>query len=177
MPTTITASASIPEDWWTGRTLTKYDAQYTWIALGFDDGALAVMSVDEVSVGKWFEVFPLAAETSVPDFLSFHIFEWVELPMPLLISSVRSLWRQEWLEPVADNGQFMGSGPHFVQNVAPLGSASPGANAFVVKAGIELQGSDGRLFVICSSRNTPFKVDFVSADGQIEDIRQFHTVQ
>ncbi len=177
MKTTITASASIPGDWWAGRILTRYDSQYTWVALEFNDGAVVVLSVEEVSVGKRFDVFPLSVESSVPDFLSNHVFEWTELPMPLQVSRVRSLWREEWLEPVADHGQFLGSGPHFVQNVARLGDAPAGVEAIAVEAGIEIQGSDGAHLVICSSDNTPFKINFVTGAREIEDIQQFHTVQ
>lgn len=30
---------------------------------------------------------------------------------PLLIETVRPLWRLEWLEPTPDDGQFLGTGP------------------------------------------------------------------
>lgn len=177
MKTSVTASASIPGDWWTGRILTRYESRDTWVALELSDGAVVVLSVEEVSVGKWFEVFPLMVESPVPHFLSNHVFEWTELPMPLQVSRTRSLWREEWLEPVADHGQFLGSGPHFVQNVARLGGAPAGVEAFAVEAGIEIQGSDASLLVICSSDNTPFEINFVTGAREIEEIQQFHTVQ
>jgi hypothetical protein len=177
MTTKITKSSSISRDCWSGRVLTRYDAQYTWVALGFDDGTAIVLSVEEVNVDKWFEVFPLKVETSLPDYLSGHIFNWVELPEPLQVCRVKSLWREEWLEPAADSSQFLGSGPHSVQYVSCLHGAPPGANAFEVDAGIELQGVDGRFLVICSSDNSPFKIDFAIEPSEIEQIRQFHTAQ
>jgi hypothetical protein len=177
MTTQITANSSTSKDWWSGRVLTRYDAQYTWVALGFDDATVIVLSVEEVNVGKWFEVFPLKVEISLPDYLSGHTFNWVEMTEPLQVRQVKSLWREEWLEPAHDSSQFLGSGPHSVQNVSPLHGAPPGANVFEVEAGIELQGADGRCLVICSSDNSPFKIDFATKTGEIEQIQQFHTAQ
>ena len=177
MVTKITASLSLSESWWSGRVITRYDAQYTWVALEFDDGTVVVLSVEEVNVGKWFEVFPLEVMTSLPDYLSNYAFEWVELPDALCIFRMRSLWREEWQEPAQNSSQFLGSGPHSVQYVSPLYGVPSGTNVFEVEAGIELQGIDGRLLVICSSDNSPFKIDFAVEAGEVEQIKRFHTVQ
>jgi len=177
MTTPIIAGIPLSKDWWIGRILTQYYAEYTWVSLGFDDGTIIVASVEEVCVGKWFEVFPLKIDIVMPDHLSGHTFKWTPLPAPLTVCRARSLWRAEWLEPAQDIGQFLGSGPHSVQHVSRLQRVPLGANAFEVEAGIELQGIDGRCFVICSSDNSPFKIDLATETGEIEQILQFHTVQ
>jgi hypothetical protein len=177
MTTRISANKAIAAEWWVGRSLTRYEAQYTWVALGFDDGSVVVLSVEEVSVGKWFEVFPLKVDISTPNFLSNHAYAWIALLAPLRICRVESLWREEWLEPAQDSSQLLGSGPAFVQHAAPLHTAPLGVDAIEVEAGIALQGVDGRHVILCSSDNSPFKIDFATEAGQIEDMQQCHTVQ
>lgn len=167
----------IPAGWWTGRTLVRYEVQHTWIALSFDDATLVVLFVEEVNVGKWFEVFPLLISTGVPDHLSHYVFDWIALPAPLRIVTAQSLWRQEWLAPADDCSQLVGAGPNFVQNVAPLGQAPAGMHVVDVVAGIALQGMNGERMLICSSDNSPFRIDLAIESGAIAKILALHTLQ
>jgi hypothetical protein len=143
----------------------------------FDDGTMTVLSVDEINVGHWFDVFPLLFHQALPDYLSHYHFKWVALPAPLEICGANALWREEWRESAQDNGQFLGSGPHFVQYAAPLQGAPPGVPTFQVEAGIALQGTDGRRLFICSSDSTPFKIGFATEATDIEKIMLFHSLQ
>ncbi|MDQ2823736.1 MAG: hypothetical protein M3Y65_25730 [Pseudomonadota bacterium] len=173
----IPVIAPIPGDWWIGRTVVQYDAQWTWTAIAFDDGTVIVLSVDEVTVGHWFEVFPLKFDRSLPDYLAQHVFKWIALPVPLEIFRASALWREEWQQPAQDHYQFMGAGPHAVQYAAPLQSAPLDVPAFQVEAGIALLGKDGSRLLVCSSDNTPFKIDFATQPAAIEKILRGHTLR
>lgn len=177
MTKAIAAIASIPEDWWIGRTVMQYEGDWTWTAVAFDDGTVIVLSVDEITVGHWFEVFPLKCDRSLPDYLTQHVFKWMALPVPLEIFRVSALWREEWQQPAQDHGQFMGAGPHGVQYAAPLQSAPPEVQAFQVEAGIALLGQDGSRLLVCSSDNTPFNIDFATEPAAIERILRGHTLR
>jgi hypothetical protein len=121
-----------------GTTIRAFHHGYTSVALLDDDGDIVNFCTDEVSVGKWFEVFPIELTTS-PE----YEFTWTELKEPFLITGCAQLWREEWQEPVADNGSFLGAGPHFVQCSAPIGNA-PNAVSHVVQvnAGVSFSGSN-----------------------------------
>lgn len=118
MTSAVAALATIPGDWWIGRTVVQYDAQWPWTAMAFDDGTVIVLSVDEVIVGHWFEVFPLKFDRSLPDYLAQHVFNWIALPVPLEIFRASALWREEWQQPAQDHGEFMGAGPRAVRCTA-----------------------------------------------------------
>ena len=176
MLTDVGALSSVTKTWWHDRVLCRYDAQYTWVALGFDDGTVIILSVEEVNVGKWFEVFPLKVASALPDYLSHHVFAWITLPQPVHIDRVRSLWRAEWLEPAHQGSQCLGADPHTVY-VSSLQDAPADARAFGVEAGIELRAVDRRLVVICSSDSAPFKIDFAMIGAEIEKIQRLHTAR
>jgi hypothetical protein len=129
-------------------------------------------AVEEVSVGRWFEVFPLRLHELEEDFP----FAWTELDAPFTVVLSEILWREEWLEPALNSTGFLGTGPGFTQHAAALGTA-PAENGNVVKvlAGIQLTGLDGRLFVVCSSDNTPFKTDLAMDIAEVDNIKLFHT--
>lgn len=177
MTSAIAAIAPIPEDWWIGRTVLQYDADWTWTALGFDDGTVIVLSVDAVTVDHWFEVFALKCDWSLPDYLAQHVFKWTALSVPLEIFRVSALCREEWHEPAQDHGQFMGAGPHAVQYAVPLQSAPPEVQAFQMEAGIALHGKNGSRLLACSSDNTPYKIDFATEPAAIEKILRCHTLR
>jgi hypothetical protein len=177
MTRAIAAIAPIPGDWWIGRTVVQYDAQWPWTAKAFDDGTVIVLSVDEVIVGHWFEVFPLKFDRSLPDYLAQHVFNWIALPVPLEIFRASALWREEWQQPAQDHGEFMGAGPHGVQYAAPLQNAPSGVLVFQVEAGIALHGKDGSRLLVCSSDDTPFKIDFATEPAVIERILRGHTLR
>jgi hypothetical protein len=101
---------------------------------------------------------------------------WSELSQPFTVAHSKMLWREEWLEPAKNSSGLLGSGPHCVQCVSTLGSA-PKSSANVVKvlAGIQLNGRNECSLVICSSDNTPFKVDLTMDRSEIQEMMQFHT--
>jgi hypothetical protein len=155
-----------------GRTIQALQSEYSFAALRLDNNEVISFAVEEVTVGKWFEVFPICLHALDRD----HAFTWGELESPFTVTSSELLWREEWLEAAPDTSTFMGSGPHSVQFAAVLGS-SPKSNANIVKvlAGIRLVGQDGRILIICSSDNTPFKIDLATEEREIEQVMQFHT--
>ena len=155
-----------------GRTVQAFCSAYNFTALRFENEEIIAFAVEEESVGKWFEVFPIClSRVSLEDPLP-----WTELGQPLTVVHSKLLWREEWLEPAEDSSGLVGSGPHCVQCVSTLGSA-PKSSAHVVKvlAGIRLNGRDERSLVICSSDNTPFKVDLTMDRSEIQAMMQFHT--
>jgi hypothetical protein len=155
-----------------GRTIKSVHAEYSFVALRFDNDDVTSFAVEEVSVGRWFEVFPLCLHEPGRS----YSFTWTELSTPFTVVSSESLWREEWLEPASDNAGFLGTGPGFTQHATALGTA-PAENGNIVKvlAGIKLTGLDGRLFVVCSSDNTPFKTDLAMDILEVDNIARFHT--
>lgn len=155
-----------------GRTISALYSEYSVAALRLDKDEVIAFAVEEVSVGRWFEVFPICLHGLDPE----YVFSWNELAVPLAVTSSELLWREEWLEPSLDSSAFMGSGPHSTQFAAALGSA-PKSHASVVKvlAGIRLMGQNGRSFVVSSSDNSPFKIDLATETEEIEKVMQFHT--
>ena len=124
-----------------------------FVALRAADGQSVVFSAEERGLAKYFEVFPLKFE-----FEASEERQWVSFE-PLLIETVRPLWRLEWLEPTEDNGQFLGSGPHHVHH-AGAGPASPSAvHVARVLAGVALSDSAGRTILLSASDSAPFNVD------------------
>jgi hypothetical protein len=155
-----------------GRTIRALYSEYSFAALRLDKDEVINFAVEEVSVGKWFEVFPICLYELGQD----YAFSWKKLEVPFTITSSELLWREEWLEPSLDSSEFMGSGPHSTQFAAVLGSA-PKSNTNVVKvlAGIRLTGQNGRSLVVSSSDNTPFKIDLATETPEIEQVMQSHT--
>lgn len=157
-----------------GRTVQAFHSDYSFAALRLDSEEVTAFAIEEESVGKWFEVFPICLHrVSLA-----HPLTWTELDVPFTVARTSMLWREEWLEPAKDNSGLVGSGPHFTQYVSTLGSA-PKSSTNVVKvlAGIRLSGSDERSLVICSSDNAPFKVDLTMDRSEIREILQFHTAE
>jgi hypothetical protein len=155
-----------------GRTIQALHSEYSFAALRLDNNKVISFAVEEVIVGKWFEVFPICLYALDRD----YAFAWSELEAPFAFTSSELLWREEWLESASDTSSFMGSGPHSVQFADVLGTA-PKSNANVVKvlAGIRLIGQNGRILVVCSSDNTPFKIDLATEKLEIEHVMQSHT--
>lgn len=155
-----------------GDTIHALRSEYCFAALRLNNNEVMSFAVEEVTVGKWFEVFPICLCAQDRD----HAFAWTELESPFAVTSSELLWREEWLESASDTSSFMGSGPHFVQFADVLGTA-PISHANVVKvlAGIRLNGEDGRVLVVSSSDNTPFKIDMATGKLEIERVMQSHT--
>ena len=124
-----------------------------FVALRAADGQSVVFSTEERGLAKYFEVFPLKFE-----FEASEERQWVSFE-PLLIETVRPLWRVEWLEPTEDSGEFLGSGPHHVHH-AGAGPASPSAvHVARVLAGVALSDRAGRTILLSASDSAPFNVD------------------
>ena len=124
-----------------------------FVALRTEDGGTFVFSTEAHGLAKYFEVFPLKFVFEAPEARHWVPFE------PLHIEKVRPLWRMEWLEPAADNGQFLGAGPHHVHN-AGAGPASPSAVQVArVLAGVALSNGAGRTILLSASDSAPFNVD------------------
>jgi hypothetical protein len=155
-----------------GRTVHAFHSEYSFAALRFDNEEVIAFAVEEESVGKWFEVFPICLHSVSLE----YPLTWTELGQPFTVTHSKMLWREEWLEPAKDNSGLLGSGPHYVQCVSTLGSA-PKSSTNVVKvlAGIRLNGQDECSLVICSSDNTPFKVDLTMDRSEIQEMMRFHT--
>ena len=104
-----------------------------FVALRTAEKEELVFTTEERGIAKYFEVFPIKFAVE-----SEQARTWVPLEKPFSIKSVARLWRNEWLEPVEDNGKFLGSGPHHVHH-AGSGLAGPSAVASVkVLAGVQL---------------------------------------
>lgn len=157
-----------------GRTIAAFHTEYSYAALRLDQGEVINFAVEEVTVGKWFEVFPVCLH----DVGQEDAFAWRELEQPFTVTSTELLWREEWLEPSTQHADFMGSGPHATQFAATIGTA-PRSNGNVVKvlAGIRLTGQDGRQLVIASSDNSPFRIDLVMGLSEIARIMRCHTAE
>lgn len=135
-----------------GRTVKAVHSEYSVAAFRLDTDEVIAFAVEEVSVGRWFEVFPLCLHELPIDFP----FRWLELEVPHTVVSSELLWREEWLEPASDNTGFMGSGPGFTQHAAALGTApTSSTNVVKVLAGIKLCGLNGGELAVSSSENTP----------------------
>jgi hypothetical protein len=157
-----------------GRTVHAFHSEYSLAALRLDNEEVIAFAVEEESVGKWFEVFPLCLHSVSSE----YPLTWTELSQPFTVVHSKTLWREECLEPVKDSSGLLGSGPQCVQCVSTLGSA-PKSSANVVKvlAGIRLNGRDECSLVICSSDNTPFKVDLTMDRSEIQEMMQLHTIE
>lgn len=157
-----------------GRTITAVYSEYSLAALRLDGQGVIHFAVEEVSVGKWFEVFPISLYQPTSD----YPIEWTELARPITVIASQKLWREEWLESSLNPSEHLGSGPHSTQYAAALGSA-PESVAQVVKvlAGMKWTGREGGSVVVSSSDNTPFKIDVATDIARIEQIMQFHTCE
>ena len=155
-----------------GCTIRAFHSEYSFAALRLDNNEVISFAVEEVTVGKWFEVFPICLYTLARN----HSFSWSEFETPFTVMSSELLWREEWLESALDTSTFMGSGPHSVQFADVLGAA-PKSHANVVKvlAGVRLIEQNGRVLAVCSSNNTPFKIDLETEKIKIEQVMQSHT--
>lgn len=124
-----------------------------FVALRAEDGQRIVFSTEERGLSTYFEVFPLKFE-----FEASEERQWVSFE-PLLIKTVRPLWRLEWLEPIDDNGQFLGSGPHHVHHAGAGPVSSAAVHVARVLAGVTLSDSAGRTLLLSASDSAPFNVD------------------
>jgi hypothetical protein len=157
-----------------GRTVHAFHSEYSFAALRLDNEEVIAFAVEEESVGKWFEVFPICLHRVS---LAYPL-RWTELDLPITVAHSKMLWREEWLEPAKNSSGLLGSGPHYKQCVSTLGSAPKSSpNVVKVLAGIRLNGWDERSLVICSSDNTPFKVDLTMDRSEIQEMMQFHTCE
>jgi hypothetical protein len=157
-----------------GRTVYAFHSEYSFAALRLDNEEVIAFAVEEESVGKWFEVFPICLHRVSS---AYHLM-WTELDVPFTVARSEMLWREEWLEPAKESSGLVGSGPHYEQCVSTLGSApKSSANVIKVLAGVRLSGWDERSLVICSSDNTPFKVDLTMDRSEIQEMMQFHTCE
>ena len=155
-----------------GRTITATCSEYSFASLRLGDGQAIHFAVEEVSVGKWFEVFPITRHQPAAD----YPIVWKELEVPITVVASQQLWREEWLEPSLNPSEHLGSGPHSTQFAAALGTA-PESVTHVVKvlAGMKWTDRGGRSVLVSSSDNTPFKVDLTMDGAEIEEVMQFHT--
>lgn len=160
--------------WFEGRTITAVYSEYSFAALRLDGEEVIAFAVEEESVGKWFEVFPIRLHQVAAGFP----IKWEELARPMPIVRSTRLWREEWLEPSRDPSSHLGSGPHSTQYAAALGGA-PASNDHIVKvlAGFQLASQSGGSLVVNSSDNTPFKVDLSLDADEIAQILRFHTCE
>jgi hypothetical protein len=157
-----------------GRTVRALHSEYSFAALRLDNEEVVAFSVEEELVGKWFEVFPIRLHSVA---LAYPL-AWTELDVPFTVAHSKMMWREEWLEPAKDSSGLVGSGPHYEQCVSTLGSAPKAAtNVVKVLAGVRLTGWDERSLVICSSDNTPFKVDLTMDRSEIHEMMRFHTCE
>lgn len=158
----------------TGRLVRAFVAECSFVALLLDTDEVVKFATDEVVVGKWFEVFPIRLCELPPDYK----FAWNELDEPIEVIGSMQVWREEWQEPVVDDGQFMGAGPHSAQFAAALGEAPKTVDSVVkVHAGVKLLGHDGRCLVVCSSDSSPYKIDLAIDEQNVEQIMKSHTCQ
>ncbi|MEM4987508.1 hypothetical protein V8G57_08935 [Collimonas sp. H4R21] len=158
----------------TGRLVRAFVAEYSFVALLLDTDEVVNFATDEVVVGKWFEVFPIRLYELPPDYKV----AWNEFDEPIEVIGSMQVWREEWRESVVNDGQFMGAGPNFVQFSAALGGSPKTVESVVkVHAGVKLLGHDGRCLVVCSSHNTPFKIDLATDEQDVEQIMKNHTCQ
>ena len=157
-----------------GRTVHAFHSEYSLAALRLDNEEVIAFAVEEQSVGKWFDVFSICLHSVSLE----YPLTWTELGQPFTVSHSKMLWREEWLESAKSSSGLLGSGPRCVQYVSTLGSA-PKSSANVVKvlAGIRLNGRDECSLVICSSDNSPFKVDLTIDRSEIQEMMQFHTIE
>lgn len=157
-----------------GRTIQAFHSQYSFAVFRLDNGEIMSFAVEEISVGKWFEVFPLRKYPLNQD----YPFAWSELVPPFTVASGDLLWREEWLESASDTSMFLGSGPHSVQFADVLGAA-PKSNPNVIKvlAGLRLVDQNGRVLAISSSDNTPFKIDLATTKDEVDQIMRSRTAE
>lgn len=154
-----------------GREIRAFHRQHTFVALLLDDCSIVNICTEEVTVGKWFEVFPIKL-SSPPE----YEITWNELQAPFVVAGCTSLWREEWQEPISDDGAFLGSGPHFLQCCTPIGGA-PDTLEHVVKvnAGVKFSDTNQNCIVVCSSSSEPFKIDFAVNRNEAGEILKEHT--
>lgn len=156
-----------------GRRIHAYISEYSFIGLRLDSDEIVCFSTEEVSVGKWFEVFPIKR-----DELPKGEFTWHEMNEPFAISDTRQLWRDEWMEFAEDNGQFMGSGPHSTIFSSPVDRTPEEVEHPIrVLAGIKLINNRKRHIVICSSDGSPFQMNLAMNEEESESILRAHTCE
>lgn len=116
-----------------GRIVRAVHSDYCFATLLLDHDEVLNFAVEEVSVGHWFEVFPIRAFELPPDYK----IAWTELAESFEVISNMQIWREEWQESAEDVRQFMGAGPHSTQYAAALGQAPKSiGNVVKVHAGI-----------------------------------------
>ncbi|RYG98200.1 MAG: hypothetical protein EON58_07840 [Alphaproteobacteria bacterium] len=157
-----------------GCVVQAYHQEYSFVALLLNNEEVIAFAVEEASVGKWFEVFPICRYSVQLE----HCLPWTKLEEPFVVNRSELMWREEWLEPGKDISGLLGSGPHYTQYVSALG-ASPQSSTNVVKvlAGVRLVNRREKSLVICSSDNAPFKIDFLVDPDEIQQAMQFHTCE
>jgi len=96
-----------------GRTVHAFHSEYCFAALRLENEEVIAFAVEEESVEKWFEVFPICLHSVSLE----YPLTWTELDLPFTVAQSKMLWREEWLEPARDRAGLLGSGPHCVQCV------------------------------------------------------------
>jgi hypothetical protein len=135
-----------------------------FVALRTAEKEELVFTTEERGIAKYFEVFPIKFAVE-----SEQARTWVPLEKPFTIKSVARLWRNEWLEPVEDNGKFLGSGPHHVHH-AGSSLAGPSAVASVkVLAGVQLTDTQGQSIVVSASDSAPCNVN-IAVGGAVRNV-------
>ncbi|MBC7681978.1 MAG: hypothetical protein H7172_06560 [Ferruginibacter sp.] len=150
-----------------GRTVDAFfqDANYwhMFVALRCTDGQTIVFNTEDVSIAKYFEVFPIKVKVEPTEQRA-----WKSLVAPKTIRDVMPLFRDEWLEPSAPNPDLFGSAPHHVHH-AGLGPAPASAvQQTTVLAGVELGFSSSDLMLIYASNNAPFNVEIAVSQAEVE---------
>ena len=155
-----------------GRTVYAMHAEYSYVALLLDGEETVSLAAEECVAGTRFEVYALERHT-LPDG---YPVTWTPCEPLFEVVDMQALWRDEWREPVADDGSFLGSGPHHLQCAAPTGSdvARPGRTIVSVHAGYVLTAADGRHLAVCTSPGNPFEMLVAHTGDELAELLQTH---
>jgi hypothetical protein len=147
-----------------GRTFSacRVDAGY-WhlhVALCHSDGTQCVFSTQEHNVAPRFDVYTIDWK---PDDEARSTGVERKLPLPILVSAIHGLWREEWIERGA-SGTTVGTEP-YTQYAGRTGSRTAEAVAAArVLAGLMLEGAGGRIAIVASP-SAPLNVDPLLGDA------------
>lgn len=140
-----------------GRKVAGYSPEIYGASLLLDGGAALSLIAEEHTAGPWFDVFTAQVEADPHDRV------WTLFPEPLLVESVISLWRTEWLKEGA-SGPTLGSNPK-TQYAGRGPIPDVAVAAAYVQAGVMLKCSSGHLVFAAASASSPFGV-VVAVDQQ-----------
>lgn len=77
-----------------GRKILAVYSEFSFVALLLDNDEIASFAVDEVTAGRWFEVFPICSYDLGEDYTII----WTILDESIDVISSAQLWREEWQE-------------------------------------------------------------------------------